>query len=62
MAGAPPRKSVWGLVRPALTLTPIVSVLAFKALVGAVGQAVLWWFVFSYVLEVYLPAGPLFGH
>jgi putative tricarboxylic transport membrane protein len=31
-------------------------------LVGAVGQAVLWWFVFSYVLEVYLPAGPLFGH
>lgn len=33
----------------------------FKALVGAVGQAVLWWFVFSYVLEVYLPAGALFG-
>lgn len=34
----------------------------FKALLGAMGQAVLWWFVFSYMLEVYLPAGPLFGH
>lgn len=32
-----------------------------KALLGAAGQAVLWWFVFSYVLEVYLPAGPLLG-
>jgi putative tricarboxylic transport membrane protein len=34
----------------------------FKALLGALGQAALWWFVFSYVLEVYLPAGALFGH
>lgn len=33
----------------------------FKAVLGAAGQALLWWFVFSYVLEVYLPAGPLFG-
>jgi putative tricarboxylic transport membrane protein len=32
-----------------------------RALLGAVGQAALWWFVFSYVLEVYLPAGVLFG-
>lgn len=33
----------------------------FKALLGAVGQAALWWFVFSYVLEVYLPVGTLFA-
>ncbi|QFI69313.1 tripartite tricarboxylate transporter TctB family protein [Sinorhizobium alkalisoli] len=32
-----------------------------KALIGAVGHAALWWFVFSYLLEVYLPAGALFG-
>ncbi|MBB4105253.1 tripartite tricarboxylate transporter TctB family protein [Allorhizobium borbori] len=32
-----------------------------KALIGAVGHAVLWWFVFGYVLEVYLPAGTVFG-
>jgi putative tricarboxylic transport membrane protein len=32
-----------------------------KALAGAVGHAALWWFVFSYLLEVYLPAGALFG-
>ncbi|QRY66093.1 tripartite tricarboxylate transporter TctB family protein (plasmid) [Ensifer sp. PDNC004] len=31
------------------------------AVVGAVGQAALWWFVFSYLLDVYLPAGRLFG-
>ncbi len=31
------------------------------ALIGGVGQAVLWWFVFSYLLDVYLPAGRLFG-
>ncbi|RCS22680.1 tripartite tricarboxylate transporter TctB family protein [Phyllobacterium salinisoli] len=32
-----------------------------KALLGAAGQALLWWFVFSYLLEVYLPKGALFG-
>lgn len=33
----------------------------FKALLGGIGQALLWWFVFSYVLEVYLPASALLG-
>lgn len=32
-----------------------------KALIGAVGHAALWWFIFSYLLEVYLPVGTLFG-
>ena len=32
-----------------------------KALVGAAGHAALWWFVFSFLLEVYLPVGTLFG-
>lgn len=32
-----------------------------KALIGAVCHAILWWFVFGYVLEVYLPTGALFG-
>lgn len=32
-----------------------------KALIGAAGHALLWWFVFSYLLEVYLPKGTLFG-
>ncbi|MBO3760923.1 tripartite tricarboxylate transporter TctB family protein [Ciceribacter sp. L1K23] len=32
-----------------------------KAFIGAVGHAALWWFVFSYLLEVYLPVGALFG-
>ncbi|MFD1747353.1 tripartite tricarboxylate transporter TctB family protein [Rhizobium helianthi] len=31
------------------------------ALIGAVGHALLWWFVFSFALEVYLPTGALFG-
>jgi putative tricarboxylic transport membrane protein len=31
------------------------------ALIGAVGHAALWWFIFSYLLEVYLPAGMWFG-
>ena len=31
------------------------------AIAGAVGQAALWWFVFSYLLDVYLPTGQLFG-
>jgi len=31
------------------------------ALIGAAGQALLWWFVFAYLLDVYLPAGALFG-
>ncbi|HEV7321497.1 MAG TPA: tripartite tricarboxylate transporter TctB family protein [Ensifer sp.] len=31
------------------------------ALVGAAGQAALWWFVFAYLLDVYLPLGQLFG-
>jgi putative tricarboxylic transport membrane protein len=32
-----------------------------KALAGAAGHTALWWFVFSYLLEVYLPVGALFG-
>lgn len=31
------------------------------ALIGGVGHAALWWFIFSYVLDVYLPAGAIFG-
>ncbi|MBT9369872.1 tripartite tricarboxylate transporter TctB family protein [Rhizobium sp. CSW-27] len=32
-----------------------------KALIGAIGHAALWWFVFFYLLGVYLPVGTLFG-
>lgn len=32
-----------------------------KALIGAIGHAALWWFVFGFALEVYLPTGSLFG-
>ncbi|RWH72416.1 MAG: tripartite tricarboxylate transporter TctB family protein [Mesorhizobium sp.] len=32
-----------------------------KALIGAVGHAALWWFVFSFLLEVYLPVGAMFA-
>ncbi|HWD14133.1 MAG TPA: tripartite tricarboxylate transporter TctB family protein [Pseudochrobactrum sp.] len=31
------------------------------ALAGGAAQALLWWFVFSYLLEVYLPKGIVFG-
>lgn len=31
------------------------------AAAGAAGHAALWWFVFSYLLQVYLPAGAIFG-
>lgn len=31
------------------------------ALLGALGQSLLWWFVFAYLLDVYLPAGALFS-
>ena len=31
------------------------------ALVGAAGQALLWWLVFARLLGVYLPAGAIFG-
>jgi putative tricarboxylic transport membrane protein len=31
------------------------------ALLGAAGQALLWWLIFAYLLDVYLPAGALFG-
>ncbi|MBZ9798315.1 tripartite tricarboxylate transporter TctB family protein [Mesorhizobium sp. ES1-4] len=31
------------------------------AAVGAAGHAALWWFIFSYLLQVYLPTGTLFG-
>ena len=31
------------------------------ALAGAVGHALLWWFVFDFLLEVYLPVGSMFG-
>ncbi|MCM2293896.1 tripartite tricarboxylate transporter TctB family protein [Allorhizobium sp. BGMRC 0089] len=32
-----------------------------KSAIGAAGHAGLWWFVFAYLLDVYLPAGALFG-
>ena len=32
-----------------------------KALIGAIGHAALWWLVFGFALEVYLPTGSLFG-
>lgn len=32
-----------------------------KSVIGAVGHAALWWVIFSYLLEVYLPVGTLFG-
>lgn len=31
------------------------------AVIGGVSQAALWWFVFAYLLEVYLPVGSIFG-
>lgn len=31
------------------------------SLIGGLGQAALWWVIFSYLLEVYLPAGAIFG-
>ncbi len=31
------------------------------ALIGGVLQTLLWWTVFAYVLQVYLPTGSLFG-
>lgn len=31
------------------------------ALIGAIGHAALWWALFVYLLDVYLPAGTLFG-
>lgn len=31
------------------------------AVLGAVAQCLLWWFVFSWLLEVYLPLGDVFG-
>lgn len=31
------------------------------ALVGGIGHAALWWVIFSYLLEVYLPAGMWLG-
>ncbi|MDI6835797.1 MAG: tripartite tricarboxylate transporter TctB family protein [Rhizobiaceae bacterium] len=32
-----------------------------KALIGAAGHAALWWVVFDWLLEVYLPVGALFS-
>jgi len=32
-----------------------------KSLAGALGHAALWWVVFAYLLEVYLPVGAIFG-
>ena len=34
---------------------------AKHALVGGILQTLLWWTVFAYVLQVYLPTGSLFG-
>lgn len=31
------------------------------ALLGAGGQTLLWWVLFAYVLQVYLPTGSIFG-
>lgn len=54
-----------GFVGSILVLTFLVALLfetsVRKALIGAVGHAALWWFVFSFALQVYLPAGALFG-
>lgn len=51
-----------------LTVFFIVTVIAALfgaplklALAGGAVQALLWWFVFSYLLEVYLPKGTVFG-
>lgn len=33
----------------------------FYAAIGAVGHAVLWWTIFDYLLQVYLPVGKVFG-
>ncbi|OHV89270.1 tripartite tricarboxylate transporter TctB family protein [Mesorhizobium sp. ORS 3428] len=32
-----------------------------NAAIGAAGHAALWWFIFSYLLQVYLPAGTVVG-
>lgn len=54
-----------GFVGSILVLTFMTAILfeasVKKALIGAVGHAALWWFVFSFALQVYLPAGALFG-
>ncbi|MDH4441127.1 MAG: tripartite tricarboxylate transporter TctB family protein [Rhizobium sp.] len=34
---------------------------AKMAVIGAVVHAALWWFIFSFLLEVYLPTGAIFG-
>jgi putative tricarboxylic transport membrane protein len=34
---------------------------SWASLVAGIGHAALWWAVFSYLLEVYLPVGRLFG-
>ncbi len=31
------------------------------SLLGGLGHAVLWWVIFAYLLDVYLPAGTIFG-
>lgn len=31
------------------------------SIIGAVVHAALWWFIFSFLLEVYLPTGAIFG-
>ena len=31
------------------------------SVIGAVVHAALWWFIFSFLLEVYLPTGAIFG-
>ncbi|CAN7722977.1 tripartite tricarboxylate transporter TctB family protein [Neorhizobium sp. LjRoot104] len=31
------------------------------SLLGGLGHAALWWVIFSYLLEVYLPVGAIFG-
>lgn len=31
------------------------------SVIGAIVHAALWWFVFSFLLEVYLPTGAIFG-
>ncbi|WP_051910030.1 tripartite tricarboxylate transporter TctB family protein [Paenirhodobacter enshiensis] len=31
------------------------------AVAGGIGHAILWWFVFDWLLEVYLPVGLIFG-
>lgn len=63
MAGAVALFEPAGFIPSVFVLTSgsalIFGATVVKALIGAVVQVALWWFVFSFLLEVYLPAGAL---